>query len=333
MNGVMQLFLILVIVLGRSASAAPPATSGRPAGHPHAGQARPDNGSWHPGPWNGRRHQPHQGPGYSTSWFLGPGVSAYYVFPYAGSQWSYSWGAFAPWQYSTGIEYYDEFAPAWNGRNLSARQLGVPWSDEPWSDELVPQKDIDEVENRGKDAERPLVLRPKPRVTPPAARQRCLRYIELGDAAFVRQQYEDALRQYKLAAAAAPGMSLPWYRRMLAYVATRRYDSALSSCRRAVAIEPAINDDLAPLSPLYGDQPAARNAHWESLAGRALESPDDPTPLLLLAVIFYCDGEHQRAQKYLQAARHLLPADDELLATFANALPDTRPVVSNGRDT
>ena len=144
-----------------------------------------------------------------------------------------------------------------------------------------------------KPAEPPLVIRSRTRESPPAARKRCERYVEIGDRFFGQQQYEDAISQYKNAAAAAPDMGLPLYRQTLAYIATRRFDTAIKTLRRAVLVDPDSVRSKIVLDDLYAEQIAARNSHQELLAQRALETPEDPTPLLLLGLLMHFEGDRK----------------------------------------
>lgn len=164
--------------------------------------------------------------------------------------------------------------------------------------------------------EPPLVIRPRTRVSPPAAKQRCERFVEIGDRFFRQQQYDDALSQYKNAAAAAPDMGLPLFRQAFAYIATRRFDSAIQAMRRAVLVDPESVRHRDSLAALYGDQLAAIHSHQELLATRALDTPNDPTPLLLLGFIFSFDGNFERAERFFRAAEPLLGPHDELIAAF-----------------
>ncbi len=306
---------------------------GHPGGHGHSGgQFHHGGSSWHAyggssNAWSRSRlgfAWPLYGPSYSNYYYsYTPGF-----YGYGGA--AYGFGMLSPWGYNAGIDYYSS-APQ---SALAARRLLIlpPARQEPIDpgDFDLERRDLErrdlEPDRAPQDRERrnlepPLVIRARPRETLPAARQRCLRFVELGDQFFIRQQYEDALRQYKSAAAAAPGMALPLVRQMVAYVATRRYDSALKACRRSVAIEPTYMRGDFQLASLYGDQRAAKNSHLETLASRAFETPNDATPLVLLGLMFYFDGDHERADRFLKAASELLPRDDEILAVFGT-LPD-----------
>jgi tetratricopeptide (TPR) repeat protein len=264
------------------------------------------------------------GPGYyGLGYGYGYGYSAV-----LGYGWNYfGVGTGTPWGYVPGIDYYDPPAPrnntivvlpplaaadAGGGRNAARADND--------DDAVVPQR-------RAAD-DPPLVLKPRGRVSLPAARERCRRYVEIGDHHFSRQNYESALQQYQQASAAAPDLGMPLFRQALAYVATRRYDAALNACRKGIRVEPEFVRTPFSLDSVYGLDDAAKNSHLELLAGRALDQPRDATPIILLGVMQLLNADRDRAEKFLRAALPLAGAKDELVTMLLKGLHDEVPVAA-----
>jgi tetratricopeptide (TPR) repeat protein len=126
-----------------------------------------------------------------------------------------------------------------------------------------------------------------------------------GDAHWAEQQYQLALQQYKTAAGAARDLATPYLRQGMALIATRRYDLAADAFVRALDVDDAVPDSDFRLDTLYGDLRLAKNSHLESLAGRALENPDDARMLFVLGVFLHFDGEPERAVKFFRKSAEL----------------------------
>lgn len=264
--------------------------------------------------------------GYGSPWLGDFGYSTYRGWP-APYGWS---GYYAPGYYAS--DYFGTTISSTMYSGTSFQGLGLlnagasGWGLDPLAGTTVvdsrpvivvaPGAKDSKPAEEAKPAEPPLVIRSRTRESPPAARKRCERYVEIGDRFFRQQQYEDAISQYKNAAAAAPDMGLPLYRQTLAYIATRRFDTAIKTLRRAVLVDPESVRNRIALDELYAEQIAARNSHQELLAQRALETPEDPTPLLLLGLLMHFEGDAARAERFFRAAEMLLPPGDELIAAF-----------------
>ena len=145
----------------------------------------------------------------------------------------------------------------------------------------------------------------RPRASSIAARERALRLVMAGDAHWAEQQYQLALQQYKTAAGAARDLATPYLRQGMALIATRRYDLAADAFVRALDVDDAVPDSDFRLDTLYGDLRLAKNSHLESLAGRALENPDDARLLFVLGVFLHFDGEPERALKFFRKSAEL----------------------------
>lgn len=265
--------------------------------------------------WNGPSYFNYRSR-YSTPYYA-PGFSSYYYSPgYFGYGSYFGYSVMNPMDYGVAGDYYAP-PPVDNQAILIVPPGQNQGQDEP----IVAPRNA---------AEEPLVMRAKPRVSPPLARDRSRRYVEIGDRFFNRQQYESALEQYKLAAVATPDMALPLIRQTIAYVATRRFDSAIKTCRRAVEVEPEYVHSGFQLSALYGENLAPKNSHLETLASRALDNSEDAVPILLLGVMVYFDGDQQRADRFFRAAAPIIGHADSIIETFSDV---ARPVDADKVDT
>ncbi|MBM4001725.1 MAG: hypothetical protein FJ295_00340 [Planctomycetes bacterium] len=312
--------------------------------------------------WHGRGGHRHVTQGAVVRAGIGVGFPSYYSVRYRSDYSCYppiDPPIYAPNYAFSGIGYYGlgyGYSSGWGyGANYFGIGAGAPWGFVPWVDYYAPPAPrnntiivLPPLAGGGDAADRnaaradhaddavvpprqaaddpPLVLKPRVRVSLPAARDRCQRYAEIGDHHFSRQNYESALQQYQQASAAAPDLAMPLFRQTLAYVATRRYDAALNACLKGIRLDPDFVRNPFSLDSVYGPDNAAKNSHLEMLAGRALDQPRDATPIVLLGVMQLLDSDRERAEKFLRAALPLAGAKDELVRTLLKQLHDEVPV-------
>lgn len=220
-----------------------------------------------------------------------PGYAGYY-------------GNYSPY----GIGYYDPpvFAPAelLYGPLAVRRFLGMS---EPGPAAIVPRV----VEAR------------RPREASPEYRRRGEQLIAQGDVLFREQKYQQAIERYKTASEMAPDLAEAYWHKGHAYAATKRYELAAASYRRALAIDPDIRRDGFSLAALYGDTAMAKGAHLEAIAGYALERPDSADTFFVLGIFLHYSGEAERAEKFFLRAATLSSPDAAWLAGF---VPGAVPV-------
>jgi tetratricopeptide (TPR) repeat protein len=159
----------------------------------------------------------------------------------------------------------------------------------------------------------PLSLKLRAANAPSLARAR--QFLEYGDARFRRQEVSAAFQRYRKAAEAAPNLADAYFRQALAQAAQGRYQPAVKSIQRGLAIAPDWPDGEFRLSQLYGDSLAAKQAHFEQLALAAEKEPDNGELFFLLGVEVLLDGQPARAKTFLRRAAEL-GLEGELVGPF-----------------
>ena len=149
------------------------------------------------------------------------------------------------------------------------------------------------------------VLASKLRKSNAASRERAGRFVTFGDALFLKQRFHEAVQRYKSAIEAAPDLSEAYYRQGFGLVAVSQYRLAARALRIAVELDPTLAGKEIQLDVLYGDNRLAKSAHLEQLVAEALERTGDGDMLFLVGMFLYCDGEPERAQKFLRKAADL----------------------------
>ncbi len=162
------------------------------------------------------------------------------------------------------------------------------------------------------------------------------RLVERGDDLFRRQRYHEALQQYKSASRVAPDLADAHFRQGHALVATRRFDLAVDSFKRGLAIDPGFIEEPFKLDEIYGDARVAKQLHIETLADESLADPSNSDLFFLLGVLLHFDGEPERAVKFFFRAATLAGRDDEHVRAFlpeGAAREGTKVVAGAGSDT
>lgn len=144
-----------------------------------------------------------------------------------------------------------------------------------------------------------------PSVSPPPARQRARDMIAIGDRYFREQKYYDASRKYREAAETAPDLAEAHFRSGHALTAMNRYDQAVASFRKALALRSDANRDGFKLGDLYGEAHTAKTSHTEALAAAAIEDPNRADHLLLLGMLLHYDGHADLAEKCFKRSAEL----------------------------
>jgi tetratricopeptide (TPR) repeat protein len=155
------------------------------------------------------------------------------------------------------------------------------------------------------DKERPAPDRPKLRIANAESVARGRQFLEYGDARFRRQEFSEAFQRYRKAADAAPNLAEAYFRQGLAQAALGRYQPAVSSIKRGMAIAPDWPAGEFRLSQLYGDSRAAKQTHLEQLAIAAEQQAEKAELLFLLGVELFLDGQPVRAKTFLERSTEL----------------------------
>jgi len=164
--------------------------------------------------------------------------------------------------------------------------------------------------------------RGKPRVTNTESKTRAGKFMQYGDTLFVKQKYNSALERYREAQTTAPDLAEPYFRQVFALVAAGQYDSAKKSLDRGLRVKLAWPDTNFELSTLYGPTGhLAKSSHREALASAIEQNPQAADLLVLMGVLLFCDGEHDRAQLFFDRAVELGANAEHLLDRFLAPRP------------
>jgi Tetratricopeptide repeat len=165
----------------------------------------------------------------------------------------------------------------------------------------------------------------KVREASPEYRRKADQFIAQGDMLFREQKYPQAVARYKAAGEMAPDSAEAYWRKGHAYAATKRYELAAASFRRALTLDPDIARGGFSLDSLYGETRMAKEAHLESIAGYCLENTDSADAYFVLGIFLHYSGETGRAEKFFVQAAELAKPDAAYLVHF---LPDAVPVLA-----
>ena len=100
-----------------------------------------------------------------------------------------------------------------------------------------------------------------PTPSTPEARIKSARYEAMGDEAFANQEYAKVLGHYKTATGIAKDNGAPFLKAGYAYVVLGRFESAIESFRRVLAVDPAVAATGPTPDEMYGEQQIAWTAH------------------------------------------------------------------------
>lgn len=265
----------------------PPATGGGGAGPP--GNA---GGGYH-------HHHGSPGfyPGYNSGFvpgFFGGVYPGWSFWPnYGVSAWSY-----VPWGPSFGLGY--NYGEPFNvlGQTVYGPPTNYNYYSGPVVEPPLPPGDI----LGGAPAQRD---RRELRV--PAAQQMELarKYLGYGDKYFGQQRYRDAASRYQSAVRAAPEWAEARFRLGHAAFAMGRFEQAAREFRHGLALDPDWPSQPDRFDRLYGDNPLARQSHFDRLARATADNPQVADYWYVLGVELFASGRALPAEQFFQRARDL----------------------------
>lgn len=162
----------------------------------------------------------------------------------------------------------------------------------------------------------------KPKPTNTERKARAGKFIQYGDAQFVKQKYNSALERYRDAASAAPDLAEVYFRQAFALVGSNQYESAKKALDRGLRTRPNWPDTNFDLSTLYGPKGhLAKTSHREALASAIEQNPQSADLLVLMGVMLYCDGERERSRLFFDRAIDLGANENHLFDRFIAPRP------------
>jgi tetratricopeptide (TPR) repeat protein len=135
-----------------------------------------------------------------------------------------------------------------------------------------------------------------------AAVQKALR---AGNAAFALGQYQNALKQYEQAQAAAPLNPLPAFHIGQVYFAQGQYGKAVAVLQRGLKWHAKWPEGNFAVRALYGDRTAAFQEQLDKLAQAVEANPADDSLLFLLGYQLWFDGKREEAVALFKRASAL----------------------------
>ncbi len=155
--------------------------------------------------------------------------------------------------------------------------------------------------------------RPKP--STPAAKQKALRNIRLGDAHFRNGSYLLAHSEYRKAAEHAEDMAAAQVRLGIVLTSLRRFTLAVKHFKRAVDLDPNLPTSGDSLSTVYGAGGDLNKAvDLRKATDWVREDMIDSDRLFLLGVLLYFDDSTDKAQTLFEAALRLSGQGEHLKA-------------------
>jgi hypothetical protein len=252
--------------------------------------------------------------GYESSGCgLNYGYNYYGGWPYSG----YYSGVYAPyWLGSSNIGPFTYpplvvppstfYGPQVNGNAFIPSNTSLP---------AVGSSPFREPDNEGQNADSP-AAKVLERGTNAKALATAKKYIGYGDALFAKGNWLAANERYRRAAENAPQLADAYFRQGFALAATGRYELAVAAFKRGLKLNSKWPESPFRLRQLYGDDVAAQTAHLNAIAKAAEKSPQDPTPLFLVGVYLYFDGQTNRAEAFFHRALELAGDDADHIRPF-----------------
>jgi hypothetical protein len=162
----------------------------------------------------------------------------------------------------------------------------------------------------------------KVRVTNAAAKARAGKFLQSGDAQFVKQKFHQALERYREGALSAPDLGDCFFRQAFAQVAMGQYEAASKAIQRGLRLKPDWADSGFTIDSLYGpNHHLTKLSHREGLAQAIEQSPLDAGLYLAMGAMLYFDGEQQRSRPFFEKAAQLSGNDEHLLDAFLVPMP------------
>lgn len=221
----------------------------------------------------GRSRPFHHGRGPFRSRFFGGYVPAYRYF-----------------YYGFGVPYYYDFGP-----------YGYPYYPPYYAAFPQPLPRLDPP---------PAAAEPEPpkenlRATNARSRELAWRFIGFGDAQFARGEFAEANNRYRKAAQTGPQVADTWFRQGFAMTAIGRYDLAMRSIIRGLAIDPNWASSRFDLEELFAHDAVAKQSHLDALVQAAAAEPLNADLLFLVGVHLHFDGQQDLSQDYFQRAERI----------------------------
>jgi tetratricopeptide (TPR) repeat protein len=140
----------------------------------------------------------------------------------------------------------------------------------------------------------------------------------LGEVAYEREDYKDALKHFQHLAEVDPEYSCVWYHLGETYSHLNQEKKAEENFRKSIELHPGEENAYIPLNNLYVQQNRFQEAR-EMLEQGLISNPESGSLLALLASVYYNSGDKDRAEEVLSEAEETEP-DSPIVQFYRQAI-------------
>jgi tetratricopeptide (TPR) repeat protein len=130
--------------------------------------------------------------------------------------------------------------------------------------------------------------------------------LHLGEIAFEREQYEDALDHYQRVTDLQPDSAESWFDIAETYRRLHDYEEAEANYRRAIELEPDNEDYYYVLSEMYTENKQPAKA-IEVIEEGLIHNPDSAVMTMYLTMKYLENGDYRQAEIFLDKAERINP--------------------------
>lgn len=155
-------------------------------------------------------------------------------------------------------------------------------------------------------------------------RERARRFLQFGDALFLKQRFHEAAQRYRSAIEVAPDLPEAYYRQAFALLTVKQYRLAAKALRIAVELDPDMLRSDKLVQTLYGDNRLVKESHLEQLASAAINAPENGDLLFLLGGFLYANDEPEQGVRFLRKAHEIADPKPVFLAPLLKPVRSVR---------
>ncbi|MDO4575931.1 MAG: hypothetical protein Q4D98_12040 [Planctomycetia bacterium] len=127
--------------------------------------------------------------------------------------------------------------------------------------------------------------------------------IQEADTLFAAGKSTEAVKNYRQVAEAMEGMPDPWFRLSVAEMSLKDYSSAMDNCLKGMEAAKQWPSSPFSLDYMYQGDQARKSADLAAMDRAVAASPDNSDLQLLAGVMYYSDGQTDKATASLQRAK------------------------------
>ncbi len=247
--------------------------------------------------------------GWGLSFYFGVGYYAgfRYYWPYYHYTSGYHYAFFYPYPTTWCYAPYGFYvgAPAYYVTRYPAVGTEYPVQEYETESELPPEPAVTEGEEQK-------TVEPRPAAGSPTTE----RFLREGSEAFLKADYFEASKKFRLAAISSPNMAAPLFALSQALIAQEMDDYAARVLREALHVNPELVREPGDIVGVYKSQEEFDRVMRE-LEGRLAKDPENKDLLFLVGVERYFSGNPLARDSFAQLAK--LAPDDKAVARLGQA--------------